>query len=324
MPETDVELPSSTQAKGPREESESGTRPPIFILGVTRSGTTLMARMLDLHPNLSIYLESHFLHQVRIAAAEKTLTDTEVAAFLDRLRYLPEAGIEREAIERRFAESDRRVRTLFDTILRLRMEARGKRRYGEKTPSHFWKLDLLLRWYPEAKLVCLWRDPRDVYASFRYWLDYAKLRPLGRTLVGRALYWNYYQRVLVQAKQRYPGQVFEVGFEALVRQPAATLSALCEFLGEEFAPSMLTVETNNSGFPETRNRTGLRQEVLERRRGLGRTQTALIELICGEFMLARGCRLSSASHRLVPVLSALGLYSLTAEIHALIRRWRYD
>ena len=325
MPGMDANVPPPTQAERLPDQSESQTRPPIFIFGVTRSGTTLLTQMLDLHPNLSIYLESGFLHQIPRAAAEKTLTsDAEVGALLDRVRNVPQEGVSRDAVERRFATSDRRVRTLFDTILRVRMQARGKRRYGEKTPSHFWKLALLLRWYPEAKLIFLFRDPRDVYASFQRWREFGNVGRADSTLLGRSLYWNYYQRVLQQTQQCYPGQVFEVKFESLVREPRATLEGLCDFLGEELAPSMLAVESNNSMFPETRDRAGLRPEVLDRKRSLNRTQTALIELICGEYMLAKGCRLSPACRQLVPMLSALGFYTLSGGLHGLIRRWRYD
>lgn len=303
--------------------ASGATSAPIFIFGVTRSGTTLLARMLDLHPAFSIYLESWFLNLLSPETAEASLPgDTEVGRVLDQVRALAEQGVSRAAVESRFAASDHSLRSLFDIILRLRMEERGKRRYGEKTPSHFTRLPIVLAWYPQAKLVYLHRDPRDVYASFKRSRDYFKLGWLDRTLLGRSLYWSYYEEAAQEASRRLPAQVFEVGFEALIRDPPAMLRALCEFLGEPFDAAMLGVEENNSSFPETRSKPGLRTEVVGRQLRLSGIEAGCIELICGDLMQARGYRLSSPVRHLVPLLSWLGVYSLVRLLHVLLRQRR--
>ena len=296
---------------------------PIFIFGIGRSGTTLLARMLDLHPNLSIYLESGFLNLIAARATHATLPrDADVATLLDRVRSLASQGVRREEVEQRFAGTDRSVRSLFDALLPLRMEARGKQRFGEKTPSHFSKVAVLRDWYPDAKFVYLRRDPRDAYASFKYSRDHRERSWTERALLGRCLYWNYYQHALLQAKRRFPELVFEVEFESLVRDPTRTLAALCDFLAEPFDANMLAVAENNSSFADTRSGTGLRPETVDRKDRLTKAEVSCIEFVCGERMLAEGRQLSSPSRHLVPLLKLLGFYALSLRMHQFVRRRR--
>lgn len=296
---------------------------PVFLFGVTRSGTTLLARMLDLHPNLSIYIESRYLHVVADRdPCEPLATDAAALEILGRVGDLEKEGVEAASVLARFAATDRSPRSLFDAILRCRMEARGKRRYGEKTPSHFLRLDLLLDWYPSARLVFLRRDPRSIHASYKNSRDYLQDGWLDRTVVGRSLYWNLYQRVLREAKRRRPGQLFEVQLEELIGDPESILRSLCVFLGEPFDQRMLEVVENNSSFPETRPLPGLRPEAADRRHRITRFETGVIELLGGQAILEEGRSLTSVPKTLVRSLSALGFYTACGGAHAAVRRLR--
>ncbi len=297
---------------------------PIFVVGLGRTGTTLLARMLDRHPHLSIYLESGFLNALPPGGASVTLaTDAEVARVLDRVGVTAGQGITREDVLRRFAATDRSARALFDTLLRLRMEHFGKRRFGEKTPSHFTAVDTLRAWYPAARFVYLHRDPRDAWASFTHSRDHrARLGRADRTLVGRSLYWNLYRDALAAAKRRFPERINEVELTALVRDPEATLRAVCDFLGEPYDAGMLAVAENNSSFAATRGAAGLRPEVLDRQATLGRAATTAIELLCGAHMRAHGLPLSTASRRIVPLLTRLGFYAGLRRLHRVVRARR--
>ncbi len=295
---------------------------PIFVLGIGRSGTTLLARMLDRHPEVSIYLESRFLNVMPADGASGTLASDAAARLLDRIGDPAAQGVSRAAILQRFATTDRSVRALFDAVLRLRMEAHGKRRFGEKTPSHFAKIDVLRAWYPAARFVCLLRDPRDAYASFAHSPDHAGAGWADRTLLGRCLYWNHYRDAVAAAKRRFPAQVHEVELTALVRDPDATLRALCAFLGLAYDPRMRAVGENNSSFAETRDAGGLRTEVLDRKDRLRPWETRAIEMLCGEWMQAEGLPLPAGSRRVIAVLSALGGYRLAARLHRAIRARR--
>ena len=279
--------------------------------------------MLDLHPNLSIYLESGFLNLIAARATNATLPrDADVATLLIECVASPA----KESVEKRsnsvLREPIGASGSLFDALLRLRMEARGKQRFGEKTPSHFSKVAVLRDWYPDAKFVYLRRDPRDAYASFKYSRDHRERSWTERALLGRCLYWNYYQHALLQAKRRFPELVFEVEFESLVRDPTRTLAALCDFLAEPFDANMLAVAENNSSFADTRSGTGLRPETVDRKDRLTKAEVSCIEFVCGERMLAEGRQLSSPSRHLVPLLKLLGFYALSLRMHQFVRRRR--
>ena len=89
------------------------------------------------------------------------------------------------------------------------------------------------------------RDPRDRYhASIERW-------PKGRGRAGGAVArWQYSTRLAERHVKRHPDQYLIVRFEDLIERTESTLCSVCDFLGEEFRPAMLTMD----GAPKHRDR----------------------------------------------------------------------
>jgi hypothetical protein len=297
----------------------NGTAAPIFVVGLDRSGTTLTARILDRHSRIGMCGESHFLHRTAKLDITEPLADPDAHAILDRLR-MDWIGVEADAVMSLFRRTDRSLKDLFDSMLRARMRRTGKVRCGEKTPNHFWYLDRLFAWYPDARVIYLVRDPRRLHASFER--SGFRLSIVDRWVIPRALYWSFGARQLRRAQRDHPGRVLDVGFEELIRAPEATARKICAFLGEPFEPRMLEVEENNSSFDDLGPGAGVRTEVLERPLGLSRWKIAMLELFSGPEMLDRGYAPTVIPARLIRGLSAVGFHAALALVHRQARRMR--
>src|SRR5579875_1073734 len=179
---------------------------PIFIVGCPRSGTTLLRRMIDSHPNISCGPETGFL------------------ADLERAERLNWERIVRFGVSRR--QWHQQAADYFEWLHLQYMHAQGKRRWADKTPSYALFLDYIDQLFPTAQVVHIIRDGRDVVASHR---DRWGIRSANRAVrawplhVGKARAWG----------QGQPGsRYYELRYEALVAEPEAVLRPLVAWLGE--------------------------------------------------------------------------------------------
>src|SRR5262249_49626556 len=127
--------------------------PPLIVLGVRRSGTTLLRVMLDRNPDLAVPDESYFVPQL----ARRHRGRVDPAAFVDDLRRLPTL-VEWELSPDAVAALLHHGTTTGDAIAAV-FEAyaaeRGKQRWGDKTPLYMQYLTLLERLFPTAWYVHL-------------------------------------------------------------------------------------------------------------------------------------------------------------------------
>ncbi len=268
------------QPAGPR----SGEAEAVFIVGVSRSGTTLTRRILDRHSRIAIATENHYLgHLLAWEGARhyfRRLGDLHDDATVRRLvdliystefqrrsrlrelspywRWLTER-VPRADIEARLLASDRTERGIFEAFLRLYADRRGKAIMGEKTPAHLAYVETLLDWFPDARVVHCMRDPRAVYVSeLRRRAEDPASVPYRQLVHAPALLAAF---VLLQVTwawatavhrhrtlaHRFPGRYRLLSFEGLVSAPDATLGSLCDFLGVSFEPRMLEQRVTSRG-----------------------------------------------------------------------------
>lgn len=200
------------------------TGAPIFVVGCQRSGTTLLRLILDSHSRISCGPETRFLEDMeRIVGSD--------------WKRLSQYGFTREEWLRRIAE-------FFGGIQQDYAAARGKARWADKSPRYAMKLGFIMELFPDAQVVHVIRDGRDVAVSHRkrfgYW-----------SCVKSSVKWPRYIEVARAAGQRLPaGQYYEVRYENLVGRPEETLRELMQFLGEEWEPGMADFESHRHDVPE--------------------------------------------------------------------------
>ncbi len=217
----------------------SDTRP-IFVVGVQRSGTTLLQSLLGAHPAIAAPPELHywFRVQLRSLAWDGDLTDDDVlaravhTALNPPVALLAEAGFDEAAVLARAAAGPRTHAGVVEAIMRDAADRQGARRWSEKSPGQ--PAGVALGWFPDAQLVHIVRDPRDTVAS-------SVRAPWGEhdpwVLAHR---WRRFTRDTLRVGARVgPGSYLRVRYEDLVADPVATMRVVFAFLDEAFDPAIL-------------------------------------------------------------------------------------
>jgi hypothetical protein len=216
-------------------------RPPApFVVGLTRSGTTLLRMMLDAHPELTIPPETHFVPDLIKAAKDGGSVDDMVAAMTEN-RTWQDFGIEASEMRRAFeavpigAELERpgaAVRAFFDAYA----ARQGKPRWGDKTPAYMLSVTRIGRALPEVKFIHLIRDGRDVALS-------QSARAINEQPPRDEQAARWVKRITKsreQAAKLGGDRYIEARYEDLVRDPEPTLRRICGFIELDFDPAMLT------------------------------------------------------------------------------------
>ena len=213
--------------------------PPVLVLGVRRSGTTLLRVMLDRHSKLAVPDESYFVPQL----ADRHLRHVDPDKFVDDLRRidtLAEWDVPLERVRARLT-AGMPIGAAIGTVYAVYAEACGKPRWGDKTPMYMQNLRLLERLFPDALFVHLIRDGRDAALSFlsmpKGLMTETWMQP--RDVAGFAGQW----RAEVKAAQRLGRRVgderyLEVRYEDLVGDVESVLRRISAFARLPYEPAM--------------------------------------------------------------------------------------
>ena len=223
--------------------------PFAFIVGSARSGTTLLRRIVDAHPQIAILREQHWLpkwFEWRKGVTPEGFATPELVSELIKYEKFARLNISREQLEGLLISDEPVKYSDFVTgVFDLYGQAQGKPLVGDKTPVYVERMPTLHVLWPEAKFVHMIRDGRDVCLSI---LDWKKRdRTPGRYATWEddpvstiALWWKRRVRLGREAGASLdPGLYHEVRYESLVARPAEECEALCSFLGVPFDDAML-------------------------------------------------------------------------------------
>jgi hypothetical protein len=203
----------------PADTNGTARAPAPFIVGVARSGTTLLRLMLDAHPELAIPPETHFVPRF-VKEVERGADAEAGLAFVTGHKRWPDWGLDADALRARFEALDPftagdALRAFFG----LYAEGHGKPRWGDKSPTHLKRMARIHKALPEARFLHVIRDGRDAALSLleRSWGP--------DTIPDAAAAWKEgIEKARRQAKRKLPDDAYvEVRYEELVREPEATL-----------------------------------------------------------------------------------------------------
>ncbi len=208
--------------------------PAVFVVGMNRSGTTLLRMMLDAHPQLTIPPETHFVPDLIKAVREPGSTPEDALDAMKSAREWGDFGFSDEEMLARLRALPKlkpgpAVRTFYEAY----MQQEGKPRWGEKTPTYVQKMKLIQRALPEARFIHVIRDGRDVALSV---LD-RTVRDLTAADVGRR-----WRKKIAKAREDPPAleHYTEVRYEDLILNTEEVLRDVAGFCDLPWDDAMLT------------------------------------------------------------------------------------
>jgi sulfotransferase family protein len=268
--------------------------PPVIVLGVGRSGTTLLRVMLDRSSELAIPYESFFVPQLAHRHGRRPRLD-EFLDDLGRLRTLYDWGITPDDVKPRLHEgmpTSEAIAAIFETYA----ERHGKPRWGDKTPLYMQQLPLLERLFPDAIWIHLVRDGRDAGLSFLELPEgfAGKTWAQPRTVPQFAARWRTEILAARRLGRRAGGRYLELRYEDLVAEPERELRGVCEHASVPWEAGMLdhTRVSDTANMPEHRNLAqpptpGLR----DWRNQMSREDALAFEQVAGDVLRGSGYEL---------------------------------
>ena len=246
----------------------------MFMVGCPRSGTTMLQQALNRHSRIVIPPETKFCYSFYGRSRKQQRTQWE------RIRQDLRINLPVPAQTVRIPEQGRQAFFEMTEAYVERLESDGRRQskqaplkgdghgepnasarsrpalalppverqnvvyVGEKTPEHTSQLHVIREVFPDAKILFLYRDGRDVALSLTTvpWITCS--------VYAGMLIWLYYYRILKQERQSPQPNMLFVRYEDVVSRPSEELGRVLGFLGLEYEPQVADGYGNREGIPE--------------------------------------------------------------------------
>lgn len=234
----------------------------LFVVGNSRSGTTMMGRILGKQSDVYTFGELHFFGQLWSPSSSSELYKHSAEKLVSQLFCIQREGYrthgkssnhleESQSFLRELPDFPATPDRLFAAFLQYETVRNCKTIPCDQTPRNVFYINDILRFYPQAKIINMIRDPRDVLLSqkqkwkrrflggidmpmkemFRDWINY---HPITISRI-----WQ----TAVTTADKFVGneRVISIYFEKLLSNPETTVSDVCQFIGIDYDASMLQV-----------------------------------------------------------------------------------
>lgn len=222
-----------------------------FIVGMGRSGTTLLTNMLNSHPSVIACPENEFvIFTARAFQKEDFTKQTTVDAFVNLFHYrfskvisfwTPEKGLKDGILGLSHPTYPEVCKQVY---LHYPFADKNKEKVTclvDKNPVYSLYIDDLYRLFPDARFIVLTRDYRDNIVSRKKYSDKES------SLYTLAESWNYFYERIFRSIRKNNLEYMLLRYEDLVDQPSETLNKLCTFLDITFDERMLQFQELSKG-----------------------------------------------------------------------------
>jgi hypothetical protein len=232
--------PSSAQVAGAM--SPGGIKPgvlspgPLFVVGMWRSGTSLLYALLNQHPQIGLMYESDFP-----LLSPLFLLPRKSSSWIPKVDSWNGALTRHKIDTASIPENTVGLPNAFREVSQQYARKKDATIWGCKSPNYYDCMNQLAGWFPDAKFIVIWRDPADVCRSIARAAQKSPwfARP-GMDL--RALLGCRRMKEEADELVRRGAAIHQLQYDDLVREPVAALTAICDFIGIPFDPRMNSLE----------------------------------------------------------------------------------
>jgi tetratricopeptide (TPR) repeat protein len=214
-------LPGHAEGAAPPETGAG--RVPIFIIGMHRSGTTLLEQLLDGHAQVRGVGELYdFTSQMRYA------TDHHCRGVIDETIVARADTVDWASVGAGY-------------LGKMEWRLGTERCFTDKLPSNFLNAGFICRALPGAKILHMVRDPVETCFSNLREL-FSDANPYSYDPLELADYYRQYRSLMARWHEAWPGRILDVEYSALTREPEPTMRRVAEFCGLDYQPAMLDIQ----------------------------------------------------------------------------------
>jgi len=182
---------------------------PIFVLGMPRSGTSLVEQILSSHSHVFGVGELADLFNIAKAIQSKSSSGSPYPVCIDEIKHADILGFGLEYLSN------------------LRTKSDAPRVVNKALINHQF-IGLILMIFPNATIIYTKRDPIDTCLSC-FFKNFTNGMEFSFNLVTLAEYYNGYQKLLTHWKKLYPGRIHEVEYEQMTANPESTIREILDY-----------------------------------------------------------------------------------------------
>ncbi len=269
----------------------------VFVVGASRSGTTMLGRMLGKHSAIHTFKELHFFEQVCTSDnCYDTINDTEKTKILSRLVAIERDGFYQQDPSKHIGAAGNILQSqssgadTYADIYRLFLDhetnRNGKQIACEQTPRYVYYIENILELYNDASVISIVRDPRAVLTSQKHKINrelFSKGKfPFWEKLRIRINYHPYTMSKLWRSAvkeaiaRKNHNRVKIIRFEDLINHPEDMMKEIDGFLGLQYEPGQTDIEVAGSSLrKDEESRKGVDKNVIDKWKTSGVTDTEL-------------------------------------------------
>lgn len=241
-------MTGSTHPRSPVDRPDR----PVFIVGDARSGTTLAYLMLTACPEFARYRAETHLLDVAPVIYGNLASDRKFERFIDEWlasKQFSRSNLTPEQLRLAWSEGSRRYTAMLGRFMEAVAISQDTPRWIEKTPAHVYSLDAIAAEFPDARVLHMIRDPRDVALSRQKLGWVANIGDHRAQLVSACLEWAKMIRAARDSRQLFGHRYREFKYEQLIAAPRDTFADMCRFVGVPMAEEALAeLNRTNSAF----------------------------------------------------------------------------
>lgn len=212
----------------------------VFIIGMPRSGTTLVSSLINASDNIYIGVETHIfpIYEKWIKQGSKKINFTEYYFSYSNNPYLQYFNFKKAEINKIKLSINNKnsIESILAQLNKIQNKNQAVKEWGEKTPRHYEHLEQIRHFFKDCKIIIIKRDPRDIFLSQK------KIKWGTKNPLEFVIRYKRFQRIVHENKEKK--DVFVLKYEEVLSNSKDNLEKLYDFLEISFDENLISNFSN--------------------------------------------------------------------------------